>query len=334
MSDDTPIEWTDATWPIVAGCAKKTRGCKNCWAIRTSWRLSHNPNASVREAFADTVHKVGSQLAWTGLVRPLPQRLDWPLKWKQPRKIFVCSQSDLFHPSVPFDFIDEVFAVIALCTHHTFQILTKEPDRMLEYLSASDELQGMTRDALVEGAAQKRYHDRNGEDPAMWLAVHWPLPNVLLGTSVENQECADARRPPMRELANRGWLTWISNEPALGPVDWTGWQFIKWMVSGGESGPKADPSHPDWFRRTRDWCAAHAIDFLFKQYGNWQPGSSPNPKHRHACIDLAGRVAEPCTRENFPPGAESADGWTIMANVGKKAAGRTLDGRTHDGFPT
>lgn len=95
MSDGSKIEWTDATWPVVAGCDKVSSGCRGCYAIRDSWRLSHHPNPKVSEAYAGTVAKTeGGKLGWTGLVRPLPQRLDWPLKWRKPRKVFVCNEAE------------------------------------------------------------------------------------------------------------------------------------------------------------------------------------------------------------------------------------------------
>lgn len=323
MSDGTPIEWTDATWPIVAGCEKESPGCKNCWAIRDSWRLAHNPNPKVSVVYKGTVHKVGSQLAWTGMVRPLPERLAWPLHWRKPRKIFVCSQSDLFHPKVPFDFIDQAFAVMAMCPRHKFQVLTKHPDRMLEYFSDPSR-------AAAIGGAQFEMASANlrmvVEGYTGLVHTRLPLKNVWLGFSAENQKYFDLRWPQIKDLAYTGWLVWASLEPLIGPIN-LGQAFtlitrdkyaretlLKWVVAGGESGPKARPSHPDWFRSLRDQCAAAGVlfggvPFLFKQWGAWAP---------------------PIAEDGVPPGAVEER----MYQVGKKAAGRTLDGIEHTAFPS
>lgn len=135
MSASTNIEWTDASWPVVAGCVKLSAGCTHCWAIRDAWRLSHNPNRAVREVYAGTATKTpGGALNWTGAVKPQPQRLDWPLRWRKPKKIFVCNQSDLFHEKVSDEFIDRVFDVIWQTPQHTYQVLTKRADRAVEYM--------------------------------------------------------------------------------------------------------------------------------------------------------------------------------------------------------
>jgi protein gp37 len=149
--------------------------------------------------------------------------------------------------------------------------------------------------------------------------VQLPLSNVLIGASVESQTYADLRRPPMHAIADMGWRTWVSYEPALDPVDWTGWPFLKWMVSGGESGQDARPHHPDWHRATRDYCAAHGIAYHFKQWGNWAPGS--------------------VFQETIPSGVYCDFDGTLKTDdervwhVPKKSAGRLLDGVEHNGFP-
>lgn len=145
MSGSSAIGWTDATWPIVAGCEYVSPGCSNCWAVRDSWRLAHNPNESVRRAFAGTVRKTADgKLVWTGLVRPLPERLGWPLSWRRPRRIFVCSQADLFHSGVPFEFVAAAFGVMAMSPQHTFQVLTKHPARR-----PRDQVDGVRDEAKV-----------------------------------------------------------------------------------------------------------------------------------------------------------------------------------------
>lgn len=340
MGDKTPIEWSDATWPVVAGCEKVSRECKHCWAIRTSWRLSHNPAPAVRAAYEVTVKKVGSKLAWTGLMRPLPERLGWPLKWKRGRKIFVCSQSDLFHKDVPNDFIDEVFAVMARCPRHTFQLLTKRPERMAEYLGG-DDLEDRITELWREG-------DPDRETWSLML----PLKNVHCGFSAGNQETFDERWTHMERVARAGWFVWVSLEPVLSLVDlrfpasstrspfFSGSYeqatfsrpLLRWVVAGGESGADADPTHPDVARSLRDQCAAANVPFLWKQWGEWSPLGPMNA--RTCAVDLRGRTAEGVIRENFPKDATSADGWQTMYRVGKKAAGRLLDGCEHNEFPS
>lgn len=318
MSDRTPIEWTNATWPIVAGCDKVSRGCKNCWAIRDSWRLAHNP--AVEDVYGGTVHKVGSQLAWTGLVRELPERLGWPIHWRKPRRIFVCSQSDLFHEKVSDRFIDQAFAVMALCPRHTFQILTKRPERLVRYLEAKDRAKAIGTEQF--GLCYS-YPDMRVEAYSGPQHLRLPLPNVHLGFSAEDQATFDERWLHMERAAEMGWLVWLSAEPLLGEIrlgkfggNCLTWlphgsdddreRLISWVVAGGESGKGAEPSRPDWFRLLRDQCVAAGVPFLFKQWGVWAPhqGDGVARSEHH------------------------------MFRVGKKIAGRMLDGRTHTEFPT
>jgi protein gp37 len=134
MSEHSNIEWTDATWPVVAGCGDESPGCLNCFAKRDSHRLAGNPNPKVSEVYSGTTERrAGGPIRWTGLIRPLPERLGWPLKWRKPRRVFVCNESDLFHPDVPDEFIDSVFAVMGVAHWHTYQVLTKRADRMAAY---------------------------------------------------------------------------------------------------------------------------------------------------------------------------------------------------------
>jgi len=304
MSDGTSIEWTDATWNPITGCQVKSPGCKFCYAMKLAGtRLKHHWS---REGL--TVDSKNGPV-WTGEVRFNEEWLTQPLRWARPRMIFVCAHADLFYEEVPDEWIDQVFAVMALAPQHIFQVLTKRPDRMRAYVEAFNagdrHILGCARDItgkqlvldelLPEGAVQ---------DVA-------PLANVWLGVSVEDQERADERREPLRDMAGAGWLTWASYEPALGPVDWRGWEFARWIVSGGESGNDARPTHPGWHRGTRDFCAAHGIPFLFKQWGEFAPARTSGTPLQS---DVKGIGDHP-------------------VRVGKKAAGRMLDGVIHDGFP-
>lgn len=301
----TNIEWTrnpdgskGETWQPVSGCSPVSEGCRNCFAARmAATRLKHHP----RYAGLATIEN--GKARWTGEVRLNRDVLGQPLHWKKPRRVFVCSMSDLFHEDVPFEFVDNVFNVMETAGQHTFQLLTKQPKRVLKYCQYH-------RPAGVRG----------------WMP---PLPNVHLGVSVENQSAADARREYLRQCPAA--IKFISYEPTLGPVDWAGWEFVDQIISGGESGPGARPSHPDWHRATRDFCQEHDIAYFFKQWGGWVPNESGCGRDyhfnsKHICLNLAG---------------ESFDGWmeahgehiAILAKASKKHAGHLLDGRAWQQFP-
>lgn len=315
MADKTGIEWTDATWNPVTGCSKVSAGCKHCYAERDWARMVHLPAYQGR-AFTD--------------VACHPERLDQPLRWKKARRVFVNSMSDLFHESVPFEFIDRVFAVMALAKQHVFQVLTKRPERMRDYM-----LRLSKSAKLLDDAARTLGYtfEFNGA-----YFVSWPLSNVWLGVTVEDQAAADERIPLL--LDTPAAVRWISAEPLLGPVDLarmspkmfaakanalTGnWKrdggptkretpTLDWVVVGGESGPNARPIHPQWARSLRDQCASAGVPFLFKQWGEW----FPHPE----IIDAGGSLFH-----RFEDG-------TWMQRDGKKRAGRLLDGVTHDAYP-
>jgi protein gp37 len=265
MSEKSAIEWTDATWNPVTGCTKVSPACANCYIERqTPFRVRHRK--FVKGHIPLEFHE---------------NRLDAPLHWRDPRRVFVNSMSDLFHEDVPDVFIDRVFAVMALARWHTYQVLTKRAER----LSTAP-----TRDRV--GAALRA----RGVDENFVRNLRWPLPNVWLGVSVENQHFADERIPLL--LQTPAAVRFISAEPLLGPVDlgfafvsdnpWMVQQHVDWVIVGGESGPRVRPTDPDWIRSMRDQCVAAGVPFFFKQWG--------------------GRTA--------------------------KSGGRLLDGRTWDEMPT
>ena len=192
-------------------------------------------------------------------------RLSLPLRWRKPRRVFVNSMSDLFHDDVPDDFIAQVFDVMRRAPQHTFQVLTKRPGRMASLL--------------------QRWSPVTGTPPWVFTGP-WPLPNVWLGTSVEDQKWADVRIPQL--LRTPAAVRWLSMEPLLGPVSlrWGSWhplgrtrvtnhldglRDLDWIVVGGESGPGARPMHPDWARTIRDECAEAGVPFFFKQWGGATP---------------------------------------------------------------
>lgn len=312
MSDGTSIEWTDATWNPLVGCTKVSAGCDRCYA------------EGVVNRFAGTSSAFPSRF---DVVTMRDDRmLTQPLRWRRPRRVFVNSLSDLFHADVPDEFIAEVFAVMALTPRHTFQLLTKRHARMRSLLSSS------RFKVLVENRVLKR--NVYAGQPT------WPMPNVWLGVSVEDQNWADIRIPAL--LDTPAAVRWISAEPLLGPVDLADHldelerdRTLDWVVVGGESGPGARPMHPRWARELRDQCAAARVPFLFKQHGNWLPGS--DPRHRQAVVAHTGETIEPVAALWTAPHAYDADlnrmDWAVVHHVGKKAAGRHLDGHLHDGYP-
>lgn len=233
MGDKSKIEWTDATWNPVVGCAKVSPGCDNCYAISMSRRIEATGNEAYQGITTDD--------DWTGLVKCLPERLDQPLRWQRPRRVFVNSMSDLFHPDVPGEFIHDVWATMAAAQQHQFQILTKRPQRMAHEVGSMD----------------------------------WPpLPNVWLGTSIES----DRYTFRARHLAETpAAIRFLSLEPLLGPLPSLDLDGIHWVIVGGESGPGARPMHPNWVMDIRDQCLDEGVAFFFKQWGAWSPTYGGEP---------------------------------------------------------
>jgi protein gp37 len=353
MSDKTGIEWTDATWNPVTGCAKVSQGCKHCYAEREWPRMTKLVPAYAGRQFTD--------------VRTHSDRLEQPLRWRKPRMIFVNSMSDLFHPDVPDAFIDHVFAIMVLAKQHTFQVLTKRPARMREYLSQrTEELSSddwFLNAALARSvfAASKAAGDPLPGNAPLMLAGRWPLPNVWIGVSIEDQVAAGERIPLL--LNTPAAVRWVSMEPLLGDVTLTdvpnvlgvaegqrhldalggfAWECdgpdyvdtcnigsrIDWVVVGGESGPKARPMHPDWARSLRDQCAAAGVPFLFKQWGEWAPRDTWIP----ASIKPQLAIAADGAQVDHDVAPQDVGGHRFE-RVGKKLAGRLLDGVQHDEYP-
>jgi protein gp37 len=311
----TKIEWADRSWNPVTGCEKVSAGCAHCDAEAIARRFWKD------RKFTDVmVH---------------PERLKDPLHWRKPSRVFVDSMSDLFHDFVSdhySSFIDEIFAVAAACPQHTFMILTKRSSIMKYYFDHP------RRMMYVESALEWLYEGRIHMMPELM----WPLPNVWLGVSVEDQKTAEQRIPDL--LATPAKVRFLSCEPLLGPLDL--WKFatreetfgsmydhrgsygfypglpkepvkyhegIDWVIAGGESGPNARPMHPDWVRSIRDQCVDAGVPFFFKQWGEWVPAVF--------------RMEYPTSKSFvFKDGA-------LVMRAGKKKAGRVLDGREWNEFP-
>lgn len=335
MSDNSLIEWCTATWNFLIGCTKKSAGCMHCYAIRVAWRMMHNPNPKVAKKFAGTVKRGSNgELNWTGRINFDEDVLSQPLKWRLPRRIFVNSLSDFFHPNVKDEWIDAAFGVMARCPQHTFQVLTKHPERAVEYFKSWMTSTG-TRERILNICEHAQIAPVN-------LKKNWPLPNVQIIASVEDQPTANERIPWLLEIpaAVRG----LSVEPLLGPISlaqyhkeeghgtYSTWlDYLDWVIVGGESGPDARPMHPTWTRNLRNQCVSAGVPFFFKQHGAW---IEAEPELSHGIIVKPDGERIGCS---YASPAElkalRASGAVLMSHVGKKAAGRLLDGRTWDEFP-
>lgn len=224
----TKIQWTGRTWQVTAGCKEWSPGCLNCYARRDARRMGFNPNEKIRKRYEDlVVLDAKKNLRWSGEVRMLPEQLVAPLRWRDPQTIFVDSLSDLFQSGVSFKFIAAVFGVMAMCRRHTFQVLTKRTDTMLRWSEWITEEAGVGNEVTYCTEAAKRAilnHAEDIEAARRLLARHlpmtdcsWPLPNVWMGSSVEDQERADERVPML--LRVRAALRFLSCEPLLGKLD-------------------------------------------------------------------------------------------------------------------
>ena len=302
----TSIEWTEETWNPTVGCSRVSPGCDGCYAISVAHRAMQPAHEGL------TIKRPGERTDWTGEVRCLPERLGVPLRRRKPTTFFVDSMSDLFHPEVPYRFIRDVFDVMRTCSglvgsdghrypSHTFQVLTKRPQRMSELATTY----------------------RLGYDPGR------PPANVWLGTSIESDRYA-FRADHLR--ATPAAVRFLSLEPLLGPLPSLGLTGIDWVIVGGESGPGARPMHPDWVRDIRDRCVAAGVPFFFKQWGQFAPEANHPGSYAGAVkgghVGFNGEWGSPTARiwgTNHPP--------EFMVGLGKKAAGRELDGRAWDEMP-
>jgi protein gp37 len=355
MGVNTKIDWTDSTWNPLHGCSRVSEGCRNCYAERMAHRFQH------LDSYCYTTHTVDGHPAWTGKVNFDKKHLLDPLKWRpvkqgagnrdqgsvRPRRVFVNSMSDLFHENVERNWAVQIFAIMAVAHWHDFLVLTKRPQKMFDLIFSD----GFREEVMIEAQRIIKLHSASlpslpdgaeWVDDAIEFEMPWPLPNVWIGVSVENQAAADERIPLL--LQTPAAVRFVSCEPLLGPMDLaqidtsafdcgsgtknalTGdlrlpgfgsvssttihGKRLNWVICGGESGPGARPMHLDWVRGMRDQCQEAGVPFFFKSWGEWAP------------IDFDLSIG----------GSISGDG--AMGRVGKKAAGCLLDGREWKQFPT
>jgi len=228
VAEKSAIEWTESTWNPVTGCTKVSPGCAHCYAERIMRRFGLS----------------GPFIPGLATIQLHPDRLEHPLRWRRPRFIFVNSMSDLFHPAVPDSFVAQVFDVMLRANWHVFQILTKRPERMQDWVNN---------------------WLRSAESAMSVLPSH-----IWTGTSVENQHWADRRIPLLEQTPAQ--IRFLSCEPLLGPLDlsiYLAKSQINWVIVGGESGPRARPMDLSWCRRIRSQCAEFGVPFFLKQLGGW-----------------------------------------------------------------
>lgn len=283
----TNIEWTDRVWSPVTGCQKVSPGCKHCYAEGVAHRFWATQYPAVVEPFKDGSGRIERPRRFTDVLTH-DDRLLEPLSWRKPQKVFVNSMSDLFHEDVPDAFIDQVFAVMALTPRHTFQVLTKRPERMRDYVVSRG---GQSRAVQIAAILQ------NADSDTQTPQVVWPLPNVWKGVSVEDQPRADERIPLLLETPAA--VRFVSAEPLLAPIDFTlsgarikdwdeDWRYnvlsgeewagaradsversqhLDWVIVGGESGPGARACEVAWVQAIVKQCHAAGTAVFVKQLG-------------------------------------------------------------------
>ncbi|MGE5353987.1 MAG: phage Gp37/Gp68 family protein [Acidobacteriota bacterium] len=351
------VSWTDYSWGVIDGCTKVSEACKNCYAEGMAQRFwAARPFSEVQ------MH---------------PERLEAPLNTGKGR-VFVAPMGDLFNEKVGFQFIDQVFAVMALCPQHTFQVLTKRPERMLEYFSFKHrdvkiltEMQMIT--AELDDIKDEEIIGKNNVEELRLLTRGLPFRNVWLGVTAENQQRADERIPVLLKVP--ATVHFVSVEPMLGPVDLTKikwakipvnpenydgmnipvpnemwslnniltsrpadeWNLAKvgldWVICGGESGPHARPTHPDWARSLRDQCTAAGVPFYFKQWGEWIPWDQISLSSIHDELRKALNKTLPITIIDNEIGPHTMPNQVKVSKVGTKKAGNLLDGQTWQQMP-
>ena len=356
MSDKSAIEWTDATWNPLTGCARVSEGCRNCYAeLLSATRLARAPK------FEGAATMTAGGPRWSGVVKFHADTLDHPVRWQRPRRVFVNSMSDTFHEAVGNEELDQMFAAMAAASWHRFQVLTKRPERARTYLN-DPETPERVADRVLTVAGSRRpsglaVASMFGVAEGLRKGWRWPLSNVWLGTSTEDQRTADQRIPIL--LDTRAAVRFISAEPLLGPLlldyrHYIGneeyWDFLKgergatvqhqaiaprktpaldWVIVGGESGPNARPMHPDWAESIRYQCVTAGVPFFFKQWGEWATVAT---KKQAEAVGPRRTARERWLNYEGGHGFHG-DRVVLVRKVGKHAAGRVLGGREWNEAP-
>ena len=332
----TKIEWADETVNPFTGCSKASPGCDNCYAVKMAWRLSHNPNPDISDKYRGTVEKKDGKIRWTGQINQDLQCMEQLFKGKKGKTIFVGSMGDIAHPNVNFDLftriMDRCYSVNNHRIHnsgnkkeaHTFLFLTKRPDRFA---------------GLWEMYFKSQMLKDDWDD---WpsLPLHDPVYSTFhIGITAENKEQANRRIPILLQIPAS--KRFVSIEPMLSEISlrwlaaWDGMatkprdlgqstnhfdglKQIDLIICGGESGTSSRPIHPKWLRMLRDQCQSACVPFFFKQWGEWMPAEDAILRGKEFVKQIAGKRTH-----IFEDGIR-------MIRVGKKLAGRMLDGKEHN----
>lgn len=341
------IEWTEQVWNPLAGCSKVSAGCEHCYAIGEAWKKMHHPNPKISGKYAGTVKKTEQgKLNWTGKINFSESALLLPLKVKKPTRWFINSMSDLFHENADPAWRDSVLTVMSLTPHHIYQSLTKRASVMHSVMNNTT-LKNRVYARRDVNAVRMGIKNLN--------EFEWPLPNLWLGVSVEDDKQKDRIDLLLRTPAA---VRFLSCEPLLGPIilnrtpvaDYGGFRNsltgkivlgpedkfvgldelpkIDWVIAGGESGPDARPMHPDWARSLRDQCMAAGVPFFFKQWGEWIPGSQTSRADGTFCI-----INKEGQKLNATQIMTENHDQTLIVKNGKKKNGNLLDGVKYLEFP-
>jgi protein gp37 len=351
VSEKTGIAWTDSTWNVVTGCTKISQGCAHCYAELTAARLQRMGSKRYRDGFAVRFH---------------PDVLREPMKWRAPRRIFVCSMADLFHKDVTDRQRAAIWCVMASRPDHTFQVLTKRAQEMKRWFSWLEEMATKAADVFPEDHQNwRRAHVLRAAAIDFGIAVPdyafledqgWPLRNVEVGVTVENEEQAEARL--LYLMACPAAVRFASLEPLLEDVDLTPWlderpgcdggaphedceqcypatRKLDWAIVGGESGPDARPMHPDWVRSVRDQCHAAMVPVFLKQWGAYRPKAAGEhyTGKLWGVLDRDGDWFPQTTPWNGNVGEDSETGEVRMVGSETPHALLEIDGKTWAQFP-
>lgn len=345
----TKIEWADKTINPVVGCSKCSPGCDNCYAERFAARLAKNPDSAAK--YRGTVDQSGH---WTGKINGLWMSNTPSPSDRKSKRIFMGSMGDMFHENVTTDLLVKMLAFAAVCRQHTFILLTKRPERMLQFMSDTSSIANDRRVKAYKDIASIYGVDTDMDD------LGWPLNNLWLGVTVCNQAEADEKIPIL--LRTPAVKRFVSLEPLLGPVDlgrlhctgyecpdvhfvfdcltgrsenadWVyhGENTLDWVICGGETGPCARPMHPSWARTLRDQCVAARVPFFFKGWGEWYPEGwvhyDSRFDHPYMVLTLDGRIVP--NREALAPSHN-----VELRRLGKRRSGRLLDKREWNEMPS